>query len=64
MWNYISFFIADVYIDVPDTIDLSNMRSKGLQPSEELLPDGGMYSQKDVSFTILNSLFLFYSFQF
>ncbi|PIN06320.1 Ubiquitinyl hydrolase 1 [Handroanthus impetiginosus] len=29
----------DVYIDVPDTIDISNMRSKGLQPGEELLPD-------------------------
>lgn len=32
----------DVYIDVPDTIDISHMRSKGLQPGEELLPDGGM----------------------
>ncbi|KAL2483615.1 Ubiquitin carboxyl-terminal hydrolase 14 [Forsythia ovata] len=31
----------DVYIDVPDTIDISNMRSKGLQPGEELLPEGG-----------------------
>uniref|UniRef100_A0A2N9IA02 Ubiquitin carboxyl-terminal hydrolase n=1 Tax=Fagus sylvatica TaxID=28930 RepID=A0A2N9IA02_FAGSY len=30
----------DVYIDVPDTIDISHMRSKGLQPGEELLPDG------------------------
>lgn len=29
----------DVYIDVPDTIDISHMRSKGLQPWEELLPD-------------------------
>ncbi|KAL0320716.1 UNVERIFIED_CONTAM: Ubiquitin carboxyl-terminal hydrolase 14 [Sesamum radiatum] len=29
----------DVYIDVPDTIDINNMRSKGLQPGEELLPD-------------------------
>ncbi|KAL0406854.1 UNVERIFIED_CONTAM: Ubiquitin carboxyl-terminal hydrolase 14 [Sesamum latifolium] len=29
----------DVYIDVPDTIDISNMRSIGLQPGEELLPD-------------------------
>ncbi|KAL0743074.1 hypothetical protein Bca4012_084587 [Brassica carinata] len=31
---------TDVYIDVPDVIDISHMRSKGLQPGEELLPDG------------------------
>ncbi|AQK90559.1 Ubiquitin carboxyl-terminal hydrolase [Zea mays] len=31
----------DVYIDVPDTIDITHMRSKGLQPGEELLPEGG-----------------------
>ncbi|KAJ4843006.1 ubiquitin-specific protease ubp14 [Turnera subulata] len=30
----------DVYIDVPDVIDISHMRSKGIQPGEELLPDG------------------------
>ncbi|KAF3453580.1 hypothetical protein FNV43_RR04020 [Rhamnella rubrinervis] len=30
----------DVYIDVPDIIDISHMRSKGLQPNEELLPEG------------------------
>lgn len=29
----------DVYIDVPDVIDISHMRSKGLQPGEELLPE-------------------------
>jgi len=29
----------DVYIDVPDTIDISHMRSKGMQPGEELLPE-------------------------
>lgn len=29
----------DVYIDVPNIIDISHMRSKGLQPGEELLPD-------------------------
>ncbi|XP_031500642.1 ubiquitin carboxyl-terminal hydrolase 14 isoform X1 [Nymphaea colorata] len=29
----------DVYIDVPDTIDISHMRSKGLQPGEELLQE-------------------------
>ncbi|KAF5730612.1 ubiquitin carboxyl-terminal hydrolase 14-like isoform X3 [Tripterygium wilfordii] len=29
----------DVYIDVPDIIDISHMRSKGLQPGEELLPE-------------------------
>jgi len=31
-----------VYIDVPDIIDISHMRSKGHQDGEELLPDGGM----------------------
>ncbi|GLT77243.1 hypothetical protein SLA2020_488480 [Shorea laevis] len=30
----------DVYIDVPDVIDISHMRSKGLRPGEELLPEG------------------------
>lgn len=29
----------DVYIDVPDMIDISHMRSRGLQPGEELLPE-------------------------
>ncbi|KAJ8629066.1 hypothetical protein MRB53_022389 [Persea americana] len=29
----------DVYIDVPDIIDISHMRSKGMQPGEELLPE-------------------------
>ncbi|KAL0311079.1 UNVERIFIED_CONTAM: Ubiquitin carboxyl-terminal hydrolase 14 [Sesamum angustifolium] len=43
----------DVYIDVPDTIDISNMRSKGLQPGEELLPDcaaedGGLNANEDI----------------
>lgn len=31
-----------MYIDVPDVIDIGHMRSKGLQPGEELLPDDGM----------------------
>ncbi|URE25227.1 ubiquitin carboxyl-terminal hydrolase [Musa troglodytarum] len=31
----------DVYIDVPDVIDITHMRSKGLQPGEELLPEIG-----------------------
>jgi len=35
------YFFTDVYIDVPDTIDITHMRSKGLQPGEELLPEGG-----------------------
>lgn len=30
----------DVYVDVPDIIDISHMCSKGHQPGEELLPDG------------------------
>ena len=32
----------DVYIDVPDVIDITNMRSKGLQSGEELLPETGL----------------------
>jgi len=32
---------SDVYIDVPDVIDISHMRSKGVQPGEELLPETG-----------------------
>ncbi|CAN1239309.1 Ubiquitin carboxyl-terminal hydrolase 14 [Linum grandiflorum] len=36
----------DVYIDVPDIIDISHMRSKGLQPGEEILPDSGMRSPR------------------
>ena len=35
-------FLPDVYIDVPDVIDISHMRSRGLQPGEQLLPEGGM----------------------
>ncbi|BBN00627.1 ubiquitin carboxyl-terminal hydrolase 5/13 [Marchantia polymorpha subsp. ruderalis] len=31
----------DVFIDVPDEIDISYMRGKGLQPDEELLPETG-----------------------
>lgn len=37
------YLFADVYIDVPDIIDISHMRSKGLQHGEELLPESGMY---------------------
>ncbi|XP_076897899.1 ubiquitin carboxyl-terminal hydrolase 14-like [Bidens hawaiensis] len=31
----------DVYIDVDDVIDISHMRSKGIQAGEELLPEDG-----------------------
>ncbi|XP_024959486.1 ubiquitin carboxyl-terminal hydrolase 14 isoform X1 [Cynara cardunculus var. scolymus] len=37
----------DVYIDVDDIIDISHMRSKGLQPGEELLPEGGPGGQEE-----------------
>lgn len=40
----ILFCYPDVYIDVPNIIDISHMRSKGLQPGEELLPDAGTLS--------------------
>lgn len=29
----------DVFVDVPDILDISHLRSKGLQPNEELLPE-------------------------
>ena len=31
--------IPDVFVEVPDTLDISHLRSKGLQPNEELLPE-------------------------
>lgn len=31
--------VADVSIDVPDTLDLSALRATGQQPGEELLPE-------------------------
>lgn len=31
--------VADVFIDVPDEIDISDMRSKGPQPDEQFLPE-------------------------
>ncbi|KAK3040286.1 hypothetical protein RJ639_028201 [Escallonia herrerae] len=37
----------DVYIDVPDIIDISNMRSKGHQPGEELLPEAAPESEAE-----------------
>nr|XP_029122687.1 ubiquitin carboxyl-terminal hydrolase 14 isoform X2 [Elaeis guineensis] len=36
----------DVYIDVPDIIDITHMRSRGLQPGEELLPETVSSSEK------------------
>ncbi|KAH9612030.1 hypothetical protein KSS87_022005, partial [Heliosperma pusillum] len=39
----------DVYIDVPDIIDISHMRSRGLQPEEELLPDEADFSEAEQS---------------
>lgn len=44
--NTLLYCFSDVYIDVPDTIDISHMRSKGLQPGEELLPEAGQFRLK------------------
>ncbi|XVF04066.1 hypothetical protein REPUB_Repub05bG0049200 [Reevesia pubescens] len=44
----------DVYIDVPDIIDLSHMRSKGLQPGEELLPDAAPGGEAELSQPVAN----------
>ncbi|RDY05535.1 Ubiquitin carboxyl-terminal hydrolase 14 [Mucuna pruriens] len=43
----------DVYIDVPDIIDISHMRSKGHQSGEELLPDGAL-DEEDSNKTLAN----------
>nr|GEX60884.1 ubiquitin carboxyl-terminal hydrolase 14 isoform X1 [Tanacetum cinerariifolium] len=37
----------DVYVDVDDVIDISHMRSKGLQPGEELLPEEAPGGQEE-----------------
>ncbi|XP_071730177.1 ubiquitin carboxyl-terminal hydrolase 14-like isoform X2 [Rutidosis leptorrhynchoides] len=37
----------DVYIDVDDVIDISHLRSKGLQPGEELLPEDASESEEE-----------------
>ncbi|XP_074586627.1 ubiquitin carboxyl-terminal hydrolase 14-like isoform X2 [Curcuma longa] len=39
----------DVYIDVPDVIDITHMRSKGLQPGEELLPETGVVGEVEAT---------------
>ncbi|OMO80445.1 hypothetical protein CCACVL1_12950 [Corchorus capsularis] len=44
----------DVYIDVPDIIDISHMRSKGLQPGEELLPESGPGGEAESSQPVAN----------
>lgn len=41
--NLLMLYHLDVYIDVPDIIDLSQMRSKGPQAGEELLPEAGRW---------------------
>ncbi|XVF19003.1 hypothetical protein REPUB_Repub11eG0073400 [Reevesia pubescens] len=44
----------DVYIDVPDIIDISHMRSKGLQPGEELLPEAAPGGEAESSQPVAN----------
>ncbi|XVE80238.1 hypothetical protein DITRI_Ditri14bG0123600 [Diplodiscus trichospermus] len=44
----------DVYIDVPDIIDISHMRSKGLQPGEELLPEDALGGEAGSSQPVAN----------
>ncbi|KAL7585980.1 ubiquitin carboxyl-terminal hydrolase 14 [Lactuca sativa] len=44
----------DVYIDADDIIDISHMRSKGLQPGEELLPEDGPGGQEESTKVIAN----------
>lgn len=35
----ITLCFADVSIDMPDLLDISHLRARGLQPGEEELPD-------------------------
>ncbi|XP_059661574.1 ubiquitin carboxyl-terminal hydrolase 14 [Cornus florida] len=44
----------DVYIDVPDIIDISGMRSKGLQPGEELLPEAVAVDEAESKMLLAN----------
>ncbi|KAM7250829.1 hypothetical protein ACFE04_022712 [Oxalis oulophora] len=44
----------DVYVDVPDIIDISHMRSKGLQPGEDLLPEAGADDEVQSSEPVAN----------
>jgi len=46
----------DVAVEMPDTLDLSSMRGSGLQPNEELLPDGGAPPPPVYDTEILNQL--------
>ncbi|PWA89296.1 ubiquitin-specific protease 14 [Artemisia annua] len=39
----------DVYVDVDDVIDITHMRSKGLQPGEELLPEEAPGGQEEAA---------------
>ncbi|PON86677.1 Ubiquitinyl hydrolase [Trema orientale] len=44
----------DVYVDVPDIIDISHMRSKGFQPGEEILPEGVPGDEAESSIPLAN----------
>ncbi|KAL2924757.1 Ubiquitin carboxyl-terminal hydrolase 14 [Bienertia sinuspersici] len=44
----------DVYIDVPDIIDISHMRSSGLQSGEELLPESAGDGQAESTKLLLS----------
>ncbi|KAK9089520.1 hypothetical protein Scep_028602 [Stephania cephalantha] len=48
----------DVYIDVPDIIDISHMRSNGLQPGEELLPEAVPDTSQTDDFHCMRDLIL------
>nr|GFB66377.1 ubiquitin carboxyl-terminal hydrolase 14 [Tanacetum cinerariifolium] len=45
--DYLVCCLVDVYVDVDDVIDISHMRSKGLQPGEELLPEEAPGGQEE-----------------
>ena len=48
-------FLLDVEVDVPDALDLSSLRGKGIQPGEEELPDETASKQSDDDEGIENS---------
>ena len=48
-------FLLDVEVDVPDALDLSSLRGRGIQPGEEELPDETASKQSDDDKGIENS---------
>ena len=55
-FNFLILYHLDVYVDVPDIIDLSQMRSKGPRAGEELLPEAGRWILLGLSVSSLSQM--------